>query len=105
MAISLDILGAQRTLAELQQTIQQTEALPFQLLSLAVGVVGGAPANLATFVQTLAGGLLAPITLEEIASTLDKNQQEVELNKPGRQVVCYGSLYVGGQQRNVVAFR
>ena len=105
MAISLDILGAKRTLAELQQAIRQTEALPFQLISLAVGIVSGAPANLATFVQSAAGGLLAPIFLEVIAENLDKNQQEVELNKPGRQVVCYGSLYVQGQARNVVAYR
>jgi hypothetical protein len=85
--------------------IRHTEALPFQLMSLSVGVVSGAPANLGTFVQTSTGGLLAPITLEEIASNLDKNQQEAELNKAGRHVVCYGSLYVGSQQRNVVAFR
>lgn len=92
MAISLDILGAHRTLAELQHAIRQTEALPFELLSFAVGIVEGASASLATFVHRVAGGPLPPITLEEIAGNLDRNQQEVELNKPGKQVVCYGSL-------------
>jgi len=105
MSVSLDILGATNTLGELANTIQQTEDLGYSLLSVSVGVVGGAPASLVTFSQGETGSSPPLISLEIISGGLSKDQQETKLNEGNKQVVCYGALFVQGQAQNVVAYR
>jgi hypothetical protein len=105
MAVSLDVLGADKTLADLEKTIRQTEELEYRLVSIAVGFVGGALASLVTFSQAPAGSPSGSISLEIISGDLSKAQQEAKLNEGGKQVVCYGALYVQGQAQNVVAYR
>lgn len=104
MAISVDILDANAKLAELEKAIQQTEALPFRLISITIGVAGGKPASLVTFLKGAAAPA-APISLEVIDGALSKDQQQAHINGNGKTVVCYGSLYVQGQPQNVAAYR
>jgi hypothetical protein len=105
MAVSLDVLGANGSLSDLEETIRQTEELEYRLVSIAVGFVGGARASLVTFSQASTGTPPASIFLEIIGGDLSRAQQEAKLNEGGKLVVCYGSLYVQGQAQNVVAYR
>ena len=105
MAVSLDVLDAHATLADLQKTLRQTEELGFQLVSITIGIVGGTPASLVTFSQSSAGNPPTSISLEIVDGGLNKDQQEAALNGSGKPVVCYGSLFVEGQRRNVAAYR
>jgi hypothetical protein len=104
MAMTLRTLDTTATLAEQQLAIRQAEALGFRVLSLTVGRAGGGQANLVTFVQQ-AGAPAQPITLEPLDGALDQNAQEAALNAAGRQVVCYGSLYVQSAPQNVMVSR
>ena len=104
MAITLRTLDTNASLVQQQTAIQQAEDLGFRLLSLTIGRVGGGRANLVAFVQVPS----APATvlaLEVVNGTLDQNAQETALNAAGRQLICYGSLYVQGTPENVAVWR
>lgn len=106
MPVSIDVLDATKPLSDLQTVIQQTEELGYRLLSFCIGWVGGAQASLVTFSQGTATGAPAnPVTLGVVVSSLNKDQQEAQLNTRGKPVICYGSLYVEGQAQNVAAYR
>ena len=103
MAITLRTLDTNASLVRHQTAIQQAEDVGFRLLSLTTGRVGGGRANLVTFVQT--PGAPTTITLEVVNGALDQDTQEAALNAAGRQLVCYGSLYVQGTPENVAVWR
>ena len=106
MAVSLDILDANASLASLEATLQQTEAdLRFTLLSFAAGMVTGQRGNIVTFQHRGAAAAPAQVSLQVVDGGLSKDEQEAKLNTSGKVVVCYGSLYVAGQPQNVVALR
>jgi hypothetical protein len=105
MSVSLHVLAANKTLADLQEPIRQTEQLEYRLVSIAIGFVSGARANLVTFSQAASGDPPPSIFLEIISGDLSKAQQEAKLNEGDKQLVCYGSLYVQGQAQNVAACR
>src|SRR5262245_4343089 len=104
MAITLRTFDTTTTLANQQTALRQAEELGFRLLSLTTGQVGGGRANLATLTQE-PGAPPAPITLEMVDGVLDQDAQEANLNRPGRRLVCYGSLFVSSAARNVAAWR
>jgi hypothetical protein len=105
MRYSLDILDANNTIADLQESIRQTERLAYRLVSISTGFAGGAPASLVTFSQAAAKDPPAPISLTIIDGNLSKDQQEAKLNETGKQLISYGSLYVQGHAQNVLAYR
>jgi hypothetical protein len=74
------------------------------LLSIATGFASSSKANLVTF--TFAPGA-APgaVTLQAVPSNLSDQQQQDLLNNSGKDVVCYGSLFVHGNAQNVAALR
>ena len=104
MAITLRTLDTNANLVQQQTAIQQAEDLGFRLLALTTGRVGGGRANLVTFVQ-MPGAPTTALTLEVVNDALDQDAQEAALNTAGRQLVCYGSLYVQGTPENVAVWR
>lgn len=106
MAVSLDVLNANATLAELEATLRQTEAdTRFDVLSLAVATAGGQRASMVTFKHRGTAAPPAPLSLLLVDGTSSKDQQQATLNTSGKSVICYGSLFVEGQPRNVAALR
>src|SRR5437016_2086123 len=100
MAITLRTLDTTASLVEQQKAIRQAEDLGFRLLSLTTGRAGGGRANLVTFVQT-PGAPATALSLEVVVGALEQDAQEAVLNTAGRQLVCYGSLYVQETPENV----
>lgn len=105
MPATLRILDANATLANHEAALRQAENLSFRLLSLTIGRENANPANLVTLLQSRAGPPPSPINLETIGGDLDQTAQEARLNTGDRVLVCYGSLYVGGRECNVAAYR
>ena len=105
MPVTLRILNANDTLADHQEALRQTEELSFVLLSLTVGHESGSRANLVTLLQDAATTPTTPISLSMIDGHLDQAAQQAELNSGGKQIVCFGSLYVQGQACNILAYR
>ena len=105
MPVTLRILDANATLASHEATLQQTEDLSFRLLSFTTGIERGRPANLLTLRQDTAGPPPSPIRLEMVDGELDQAAQEAQLNTGTSVLVCYGSLYVQSQPRNIAAYR
>ena len=104
MAITLRSLDTAAALADQQKAIQQREELGFRLVSLSPGRIGGTTVNAITFVQQ-PGAPSVPITLETVDGALSQSAQETALNRPGRLLVCFGSLLVNGMTQNVAAWR
>jgi hypothetical protein len=104
MAITLETFDTTATLENHQAAIRQMEKLGFRVVSLTTGHVGGGRANIITLSKE-AGAPSAEITLETVDGALDRDAQQGNLNRPGRQLVCYGSLFVGATARNVAAWR
>jgi hypothetical protein len=105
MSVTLRTLDAKEKLSTLQEAIRQAEALAFRLLSITTGHVAGKPASLVALLQATAPGTSAPITLDILDGSLSQEAQEAQLNTGGKEIVCYGSLYVEGVARNVAAYR
>jgi hypothetical protein len=105
MPIVLRPLAADSDLAALTRDIRQIETLGFELVSIAAGHMGGLAANLATFRDTPGPRPARPIQLEAIDGSLGQDDQEARLIAPGRECVCYGTLFVSTTPRNVAAFR
>ena len=104
MEITLRTPDTTQTLANHQTALRQTEALGLRLLSLTTGQITGRRANIVTFVQQ-DNAPTTPLTLEVVDGALDQDAQEGNLNRPGRELVCYGSLFVSSTARNVAAWR
>jgi hypothetical protein len=105
MPVTLRILNANDILTNHQETLMRTEELSFVLLSLAVGHESGSRANLVTLLQDPATPPTIPISLSMIDGSLDQAAQQAGLNSGGKQIVCFGSLYVQGQACNILAYR
>ncbi len=105
MAIVLRTLDANAALATLIDDVRYNESFGLRLISLAAGELGGRRASLVTFRQGGAAAPDKPLVLEVVDGALDQAAQQALLTAPGRECVCYGTLYVGGAQRNVAAYR
>ncbi|HVY70355.1 MAG TPA: hypothetical protein VHH73_10535 [Verrucomicrobiae bacterium] len=108
MPLRLDTLGANETLANLQATIVQIEAIGFELVSLARGVVGGAPSNTATFRNRPPGNAPGPLTLVEVAGAIPLPAQSTAVNAGetgGKKLISYAVVLVQGKETNVAAYR
>ena len=105
MPIVLRPLAVDSDLAALTRDIRHIEDLGFELVSIAAGQIGGVAGNLATFRDTTGAGPARPIQLEAIDGSLGQGDQEARLIAPGRECICYGTLFVSRAQRNVAAFR
>lgn len=105
MPVTLRILNANDTLADHQEALRQAEELSYVLLSLTIGRESGNRANLVTFSQGAATTPAVPISLNVVDGDLDQAAQEAKLNTEGKEIVCYGSLYVRGLGCNILAYR
>lgn len=108
MALKLQTLPANGPLANLQTTITQQEALGFELITLARGVVGGLPSNTATFRNRAPGDAPGPLTLVEVSPALDLPGQQTAANNgetAGRLLISYAAVLIGGNETNVAAYR
>lgn len=105
MSVTLRTLDSTATLPALKEAIRQAEGLGFRLISFMAGRAVGKPANLITLLQAMGGAAPTPLALEVIDENLSQDAQEAQLNTGGRELVAYGSLYVEGQPRNVIAYR
>jgi hypothetical protein len=108
MAINLDTIRANADLNTLQAIITQKEALGFELITLARGVVGGQPSNTATFRIRSTAGSPGPLTLVEMAGTKSLPQQETDVNSgetSGKKLISYAAALVQGNETNVAAYR
>lgn len=105
MSIVLRPLAADSDLAGLTDDIRRIEHLGFQVISVAAGHMVGLPGNLVTFRDSNGDPPPMPAQLEVIDGALGQDQQQARLTAPGRECVCYGTLYVSKTQRNVAVFR
>ncbi len=104
MPLTVQTIGKTRSLQEIRDAVDQTEALNFQFVSLAAGVAGSQQVNLAVF--SLHTGSKPPaVVLLEIDGSLPPDQQEAALNAEGKQLICYGTVYVAGSAKNIAVFR
>jgi len=108
MAIKLQTLPATGTLADLQTTIIQQEALGFELITLARGLVSGAKSNTATFRNRAPGDAPGPLTLVEVSPELGLPDQQTAANNgetAGKLLISYGAVLLRGNETNVAAYR
>ncbi len=105
MPITVQTIATDSSLRAIEQVINQTEALGWELVSLASAQTGGNPANLAVFASSIAGTSVAAAVLREMDGDLSLGQQEAALNAEGKRLICYASTYVAGSRKNVAAFR
>jgi hypothetical protein len=108
MAIKLETLNANDTLANLQAAISQFEANGFELITFAKGIVGSSSANTATFRYRAPGDAPGPLTLVVEPGVNPLPQQETDLNNGetgGKQVIGYSVVFVLGKETNVAAYR
>jgi hypothetical protein len=105
MPIVLRPLDANSDLARLTTDIRHIENLGFQVISIAAGHMGGRPGNLVTFRDSNGDPPPQPVQLATIDGELSQEDQEALLTAPGRECVCYGTLFISRTQRNVAVFR
>ena len=108
MATKLVTLNANDTLGNLQTAISQTEALGFELITFARGVVGAQQSNSATFRRLNPGTQPGPLTLLEVAGTKPLPQQNGDVNAGeggGKKLISYAAVFVQGTETNVAAYR
>jgi hypothetical protein len=108
MAIDLDTLPTDATLAGLEKIIRQKETLGFELVTLARGMVSGQRSNTASFRILAQTGNQPPITLEEISGALALPQQEAQLNtgsNAAKQLISYAAVLLQDSETNVAAWR
>jgi hypothetical protein len=107
MPYALETLDVSGSLGDHQGLLRRHEAQGYRLLSLAAGLMEGRRANIVTFAQdpAAAEGPGTPLILEVIEAGLPRDGQQERLHVPAREIVCYGTLYVGGRAQNVVAHR
>jgi len=108
MAIKLETLNTNDTLANLQAALSQFEQNGFELITFAKGIVSSAQANIATFRFLAPGSAPGPLTLMPESGANPLPQQETDLNNGeagGRQVISYAVVLVQGKEANVAAYR
>jgi hypothetical protein len=104
MPVTVQVIGSGRSLADIEQIINQTETGPFALVSLALGKIAGLDANVVTFAQAPIGGR-TPISLKTVDGNISQQAQEDQINASGLKLVCYARLFVSGNLTNVAALR
>lgn len=108
MALKLEILAANDTLANLQVTIAQFEALGYELITLGRGVVNGQKSNTVTYRNRAPGNAPGPLTLVEVSPALALPAQETAVNNGeggGKKLISDAAVLVGGNETNVAAYR
>ena len=108
MALKLETLATNDTLANLQATIAQIEALGYELITLGRGVVGGQKSNTATFRNRTPGDAPGQFSLVEVSPALSFSTQEAAINNGengGKTLISYAAVIVGGNETNVAAYR
>ncbi len=107
MAITVREIDVNKTLDEVKTIVVQTEQLAYEIVSLTVGSARGNATNLAVFRQR-ALGPIGPLNLLEIDGSSPVTQQELQLSQAEaspKRLVSYGSVFVGGVQKNIAILR
>jgi hypothetical protein len=110
MSLKLYTLKTNDSLINLQQVINQTEQLGYELITFAKGLVQSQNANAAIFRELDPGTVPAggALTLVPEPGTNLLAQQENDLNARetgGKQLVSYAVVFVQGTETNVAAYR
>ena len=108
MALKLETLNTNDTLPNLQATIVAFEALGFELIAFAKGVVSGAQSNTATFRNRGPGNAPGPLSLVEVigAQALPVQQTAVNAGEAGgKTLISYAAVLVQENETNVAAYR
>jgi hypothetical protein len=108
MSLKLETLSASDTLAAHEATISGIEALGYELITFARGVVSGAKSNTATFRLRSPGNAPGPLTLVRIDETLALPGQDAAVNAGetgGKILISYAAVFVAGAETNVAAYR
>ena len=108
MALKLETLSTSGTIASHQATIASIEALGYELITFARGVVSSAQSNTATFRVRTSGSPPTPLTLVRVDETLPLAAQEGAVNARetgGKVLISYAAVFVEGAETNVAAYR
>ena len=108
MALKLETLNTNDTLPNLQATIAGIEALGYELLAFARGVVSGAQSNTATFRNRAPGGPPGPLMLVEVDGTQTLLAMQAAANEgeaTGKELISYAAVLVRGSETNVAVYR
>ena len=109
MSLNLETINANDTIQNIQTTIVQTEALGFELISLAKGIVQGRMANVVTFHHRTPGDAPGELTLVEVPQNNSLRDQEINVNteeqSSSKRLISYAAVLVNGQETMVAAYR
>jgi hypothetical protein len=108
MPVKLITLDTTQTLANQLTAISQTEALGFELITFARGIVAGQPSNTATLRRLTPGTKPGPLTMVEVLGTESLLQQDGDVNggeTGGKVLISCAAVLVGGNETNVAAYR
>jgi hypothetical protein len=108
MALKLETLSASNTLAQHQAILSGIEALGYELITFARGVVGGAKSNTATFRNRAPGDGPGPLTLVQVDGAKSPPDQEADVNAGetgGKRLISYAAAFVQEVETNVAAYR
>ncbi|UCF90497.1 MAG: hypothetical protein JSW39_19675 [Desulfobacterales bacterium] len=108
MSVKLEILSANDSLQNLQTAAQQTEALGFELITIARGVVSGQPANLLSLRKRTPGDAPRQLTLLEVGKSLSLQNQENKVKaeeSDSKKLISYGAAFVQNEETMIAAYR
>jgi hypothetical protein len=103
MTYKLETIPGSKSRAALETIVRNQELNNgFTLVSLGVLAVEGGTKNVATFAFAQAAGTL---TLTTIDGDLARGDQEDAIGTATGEIVCYGTVLVGGTPKNVLVTR
>jgi hypothetical protein len=92
MSIKIETVNATDAITEIQTVITQTEALGFELVAIAKGIVNGQPAKVVTLRRRKPGDRPAKLTL-------------VKQETGARKLISYSAVFIEGKETMIVAYR
>ncbi len=108
MSIKLETLDANASLSSLENTIRQSEALGFEMITLARGIVDNIPSNTLTLRRRSPGDGPAPLTLIRVNRGLSLLEQETDValgETNAKKLISYSAVFVSGAETNVAVYR
>jgi hypothetical protein len=108
MALKVETLSTNDTLPSLQATITGIEALGYELITFARGVVSGANSNTATFRNRAPDAAPGALTLVEVGGAQALLDQQAAVNAgeaSGKELIAYAAVLVQESETNVAVYR
>lgn len=103
MNLTCQTVGAEASLEDLQETLRQSEALDFRVISCCRSRVEGKDANVVLF-ESVSSTPTPQLSLRRFPNDVSTGELEAALASAA-EVVSYGALFVMGRSTNVAILR